>query len=218
MSEAGPSPQKALSEHDAKQLLATYGLPVSRETVVATPDEAVVAAREIGHPTVVKLCGAQILHKTELGGVRLGLVGDDAVRRAAAELLEKGPASAELLVAEQVAGNRELIAGVTNDPQFGPTLMFGVGGVFAEVLGDVVFRLLPTTDDELRAMIDDPANPQFLGPVRGEPAVDREALVAALAGLSACVADREDIESIDVNPLIVADGKPVAVDALVVLR
>lgn len=211
-------PPRALSEHDAKRLLASYGLPVSRERVVATPDEAVSAAQEIGHPTVVKLCGAEILHKTELGGVRLGLVGDDAVRRAATELLETGPDGAELLVAEQVAGNRELIAGVTDDPQFGPTLMFGVGGVFAEVLADVVFRLLPADEDELRSMIDDLANPQFLGPFRGEPPVDRDALVTALSGLSACVADRNDIASIDINPLIVSEGRPIAVDALVVLR
>lgn len=211
------SDQAALSEHEAKELLAGFGVPVSRETVVQTADQAVAAAAEIGHPTVLKLCGAAILHKTEIGGVKLGLVGDDAVRVAAIELLEAGPDGAELLVAEQVAGNRELIAGVTIDPQFGPTLMFGVGGIFAELLGDVVFRLLPASDDDIRGMLDDLANPGILDEFRGEPAVDRDALVTALAGIAACATSRDDIDSIDVNPLIVSDGRPVAVDALVVL-
>jgi acetyl-CoA synthetase (ADP-forming) len=215
---AAVSDKPALSEHDSKLLLAGFGVPVSREKVVATPGEAVAAAREIGYPTVLKLCGAAIMHKTELGGVKLGLVGDEAVQSAANELLAKGPDGAELLVAEQVSGSRELIAGVTMDPQFGPTLMFGVGGIFAEVLADVVFRLLPATDEELDAMLDDLANPHILGEFRGEPAVDRQALVKALSGLAACVEERSDVESVDINPLIVSDGLPIAVDALVVLQ
>ena len=186
--------------------------------MVATVDEAVAAAAEIGHPTVLKLSGSEIMHKTEIGGVRLGLVGDEAVATAATELLDAGPDGAELLVAEQVSGNRELIAGVTEDPQFGPTLMFGVGGIFAELLADVVFRLLPASTEDIESMLDDLANPHILDEFRGEPAVDRAELVAALAGLSACATSRDDIASIDVNPLIVSDGRPVAVDALVVLR
>ena len=209
---------RALSEYDAKQLLAGFGVPVSKEKVVATVDDAVAAAAEIGHPTVLKLSGAEIMHKTEIGGVRLGLVGDEAVASAATDLLEAGPDGAELLVAEQVSGNRELIAGITEDPQFGLTLMFGVGGIFAELLADVVFRLLPATDTDIEAMLDDLANPDILGEFRGEPAVDRSALVAALSGLAACAGSRDDIASIDVNPLIVSDGSPIAVDALVVLR
>ncbi len=132
--------------------------------------------------------------------------------------MNAGPDGAQILVAEQVSGNRELIAGVTDDPQFGTTLMFGVGGIFAEVLADVVFRLLPATPDEIRSMLDDLANPHILDEFRGEPAVDIDQLVEALAGLAECATSRHDIASIDVNPLIVSDGKPVAVDALVVLR
>lgn len=208
----------ALSEHDAKTLLASYGLPVNREQVVTTPDEAVAAAAEIGHPAVLKLCGAEILHKTELGGVRLDLRSDEAVREAAEALLATGPPGADLLVAEQVSGSRELIAGITDDPHFGPTLMFGVGGIFTEVLADVVFRILPVEPDEIESMLDDLAHAALLGPFRGEREVDRAALVAALSSLAACRRDRDDIASIDVNPLIVHDGRPVAVDALVVLR
>lgn len=212
------STSSALSEHDSKRLLADHGVPVSIERVVATPDEAVAAAAEVGFPCVVKLCGAAITHKTEIGGVRLGLGSADAVRAAAGELLAAGPDGAELLVAEQIAGNRELIAGVTEDPQFGRVLMLGIGGIFAEVLADVAFRLLPATRPEIASMLDDLSNPGFLGPFRGEPAVDREAVIDALVGLAAAVEDRPDIESVDVNPMIVRNGRPVAVDALVVLR
>ncbi len=213
------SAPRALSEHDAKALLARYGVPVNREALVSTPAEAVAGARELGPPVVLKLCGAEITHKTEIGGVRLGLAGDRAVEDAAGELLATGPPGASLLVAEQVAGSRELIAGVTRDPVFGPALMFGVGGVLAEVLADVVFRLLPAEEADLRAMVTDLEHPAVLGPFRGEPAVDQDALVATLSGLAACASDRDDIESIDVNPLIVTDGGvAVAVDALVVLR
>lgn len=207
-----------LSEHDSKALLAHYGMPVTREVVVGSPHDAVVAARSLGYPVVVKLCGAAITHKTELGGVLLGIADDEAAEAAATDLLERGPAGAEILVAEQITGARELIAGVTHDPQFGLTLMFGVGGVFAELLGDVVFRLLPASEIEIEMMFDDLDNSDLLGEFRGDPAVDRTALLAALAALARCALEEPDVVSIDVNPLIVAGASPVAVDALVVKR
>lgn len=184
--------------------------------MVADAAAAADAAADIGFPVVVKLCGDTILHKTELDGVRLNLGSVEAVAAAGQELLSKGPAGAELLVAEQVQGNRELIAGVTDDAQFGPTLMFGIGGIFAEVVADVVFRILPATDEDLRSMVADLANPDMLAEFRGEPAVNLDALVDALRALAACVAADPAINSIDINPLIVRDGLPVAVDALVV--
>ena len=209
---------QALSESESKKMLASYGVPISREVVVATADQVADAATELGFPVVVKLCGDTILHKTELDAVRLNLGSPDAAQAAAQELLDNGPDGAEVLVAEQVQGNRELILGVTQDAQFGTTLMFGVGGIFAEVLGDVVFRLLPATDDELRSMLDDLDNPTFLDSFRGEPAVDRDALVAALSGVARCVAEHPEIDAIDVNPMIVRDGLPIAVDGLIVLN
>lgn len=207
-----------LSEHDAKTLLAQYGVPVSREFVVDTVEGAVDAATELGHPVVLKLSGAEIAHKTELGGVRVGLVGDDSVRVAASELLDLGPQGVELLVAEHIRGNRELIAGVATDPQFGRTLMFGVGGILTELVGDVVFRLLPATDADLDSMLDDLDHSHILGEFRGEPAVDRDVLLAALRGLATCALERDDIDSIDINPFIISGSKAIAVDALVVLR
>jgi acetyl-CoA synthetase (ADP-forming) len=121
----------------------------------------------------------------------------------------------ELLVARQVRGTRELIAGVVRDPQLGPAVMLGVGGVLAEALGDVAFRLVPLSRIDAFELIDDLATQRLLASFRGEPPVDRGLLADALVALSACAAAHPEIASIDVNPLIVVDGRPVAVDALV---
>jgi succinyl-CoA synthetase beta subunit len=209
-----------LSEADSKRLLAEHGVPVLAERVVATADEAVVAAKEIGLPVVAKLCGDAIAHKTERGLVRLDLSDDAAVHAAAAALLASAtPDDGEVgvLLAPMVKGNREFIAGLTDDPQFGKTVMLGLGGVLAEAVADVVFRLVPIDAVDAADMIDDLETQSLLGPFRGEPAVDRDALAAVLLGLSALAASRDDVAGADVNPLIVVDGRPVAVDALVEL-
>jgi acyl-CoA synthetase (NDP forming) len=214
-------PASTLSESASKALLRGFGVPVADEREVSTPTEAVAAAIELGFPVVAKLCGDSIAHKTERGLVRLRLGDAASVERAAAELLAAatpadGPVS--VLVAPMVSGNRELIAGVVRDPQFGPNVMLGVGGVLAEAIADVVFRPVPISVADAADMIDSLATQRLLGPFRGEAAVDRSALAAVLLGLSAAASARPDIASIDVNPLIIrADGAPVAVDALVEL-
>jgi acetyl-CoA synthetase (ADP-forming) len=185
---------------------------------VATPDDAVDAASSLGLPAVVKLCGDTIAHKTERGLVRLRLGTTGAVHDAAEALLAAAtPDDGEvaLLVAPMVQGNRELIAGVATDPQFGRAVMLGVGGVLAEAVADVAFRLVPLNRLDALELIDDLATQRLLGPFRGEPAVDRERLVDVLVGLSTLAEARPDLVSVDVNPLIVADGVPLAVDALV---
>jgi acetyl-CoA synthetase (ADP-forming) len=207
-----------LSEADSKRLLATYGVAFPSEREVDTADRAVDAAHEVGLPVVLKLGGAAIAHKTERGLVRLGLTDADAVREAATSLLaaaapEDGPV--HLLVAPMLRGNRELIAGLHRDEQFGMTVMLGVGGILAEALADVAFRLVPITRQDASDMIDDLATQRLLGELRGEPAVDREALVDVLMGLSEAAVADPAIRSADLNPLIVVDGRPVAVDALV---
>jgi len=210
-----------LSEDASKRLLADHGVPVPAERVVATAPAAATAAAEIGFPVVVKLCGDAIAHKTERGLVRLGLGSADGVEAAGAELLAAalpGDGEVGLLVAPMVRGTRELIAGLNLDPQFGMTVMLGLGGVLAEAVADVVFRLVPIDRIDAEGMIDDLSTQALLGPFRGEPAVDRERLVDVLVGLSAVAAARPDVASVDLNPLIVSDGVPVAVDALVELR
>ena len=208
-----------LSESASKTLLAGYGVPLAGERRVADVAAAVAAASELGFPVVAKLNGDAIAHKTERGLVKLNLADADAVHRAATELLAAAtPAdgAVDVLVAPMVRGNRELITGVLRDPQFGPTVMLGVGGILAEAVADVVFRPAPVDDVTAHEMIDQLATQRLLGEFRGEAAVDRDALAAVLVGLGRVAAERPDVLSVDVNPLIVgADGLPVAVDALV---
>ena len=189
------------------------------EREVATAELAALAATEIGFPVVAKLCGDAIAHKTERGLVRLKLGSAQAVNDAAADLLaaarpEDGPVT--VLVAPMVQGNRELIAGVVRDPQFGASVMLGIGGILAEAIADVVFRPAPLDRVTAHEMVADLATQKLLGEFRGEAAVDREKLVDVLVGLGKLASERSDIASIDVNPLIVrSDGVPIAVDALV---
>ena len=207
-----------LSEAESKALVARFGVPVPDERVVATASDAVRAAETIGFPVVLKLCGASIAHKTERGLVRLGLTRAIDVEVAAADVLGAArPEDGEvgLLVAPMVAGHRELIAGLNRDPQFGMTVMLGIGGVLAEAVADVAFRVVPIERVDAHDMIDDLRGQALLGPLRGEPAVDRERLADVLLALSAAASADPTIASVDLNPLIVADGVPVAVDALV---
>jgi len=209
---------RTLSEHASKTLLAGHGVPMPQDRIVPTAADAVLAADAIGYPVVVKLGGEAIAHKTERGLVRLGLVDAAAVRLAADELLQAAtPDDGEvhLLVARLLRGNRELIAGLTRDPQFGMTVVVGIGGIFAEALADVSIRLVPITSIDAEEMIDDLEMQALLAPFRGEPAVDRDALRQILVGLSDAAEADPSIVSVDINPLIVVDGVPVAVDALV---
>ncbi len=208
----------ALSEFDSKRLLANHGVPVSRDELVRTPKEAVAAAATIGGAVAVKLCGEALAHKSDRGLVRLGLDNPEAVRSAGEELLAaatENDGDVGLLVSEMVSGHRELIAGAALTPQFGTVLMLGLGGVLAEAIGATVFRLLPVGETDCQDMIDDLGFPNLLGPQRGEPAVDRDALTATLLAL-ARAARENDVETLDVNPLVIRDGLAVAVDALVV--
>jgi succinyl-CoA synthetase beta subunit len=227
MTEAAPERRGAggsgstLSEAASKDLLGRYGVPFAEERIAATADEAAAAADALGYPVVAKLNGDAIAHKTERGLVRLGLRDADAVRAAAAELLaaatpEDGPV--QVLVAPMLRGTRELIAGLSEDPQFGTTVMVGVGGILAEAVADVSIRLVPIEPVDAEDMIDDLATQPLLGPFRGEPAVDRQALVDVLVGLSRAATEDRRIRSADLNPLIVVDGRPIAVDALVEVR
>jgi acetyl-CoA synthetase (ADP-forming) len=209
-----------LSEADSKRLLAGHGITFPPERQAADPDAAVAAAEELGYPVVAKLGGEGIAHKTERGLVRLALGDAAAVRGAATDLL--GAARPEdgdvhVLLAPMLRGTRELIAGLHQDPQFGMTVMLGVGGILAEAVADVAFRLVPIDDHDALDMIDDLATQALLGPFRGEPAVDRRALVEVLLGLSRAAQADTSLVSVDLNPLLVVDGCPVPVDALVEL-
>lgn len=211
-------PARTLSEADSKALLAAHGVPFAPERIAITAEDAAAAAMALGFPVVVKLNGDSIAHKTERGLVRLGLVDALAVELAATELLAKATPDdglVSLLVAPMLSGNRELIAGLSDDPQFGMTVMVGVGGILAEAIADVAIRPVPLSPTDAAEMIDELRTQSLLGEFRGEPAVDREALAAVILGLSAAAEAEPRIVSADLNPLILVEGRPIAVDALV---
>jgi succinyl-CoA synthetase beta subunit len=216
-----PGTALTLSEAASLALMRAHGVPVLDDREVTDAAAAAAAADELGYPVVVKLCGDAIAHKTERGLVRLRLADADAVATAGAELLaaarpDDGPVS--LLVAPMVDGNRELIAGLVRDPQFGMNVMVGIGGILAEAVADVVFCPVPVSAVDAEDMIDGLGAQALLGPFRGEPAVARDQLGAVLTGLSDLAVARPDVVAADLNPLIVVDGHPVAVDALVELE
>jgi acetyl-CoA synthetase (ADP-forming) len=207
-----------LSESASKALLAPFGVPFLPEHMVQTTEDAASAARSVGFPVAAKLCGDSIAHKTERGLVRLGLRTEQDVIAAAGDLLAAArPDDGEVsvLIAPMVTATREFIAGMVVDEQFGPTVLLGVGGVLAEAISDVVMRLVPITEVDALEMIDSLRTRALLDPFRGEPAVDRSALAGVLLALSDAAIASPEIASIDLNPVMIADGRPIAVDALV---
>lgn len=214
---------RTLSEADSKAVLTRYGVPFAPEHLVADADAAVAAATSVGLPVAAKLCGDHIAHKTERGLVRLGLGDTESVRAAAMELLDAARPEDDatgVLIAPMISGARELIAGLSHDEQFGPTVLLGIGGVLAEAVADVAIRLVPITEVDANEMLEQLDSQALLGEFRGDPAIDRDAVVQLLLGLSdAAGATLDDtgerIVSVDLNPLIISDGRPVAVDALV---
>ncbi len=208
-----------LSEYEAKKLLATYGIPVSREVLVQNRAELSTALKQVGYPVVLKGCSPEISHKTEKGVIHLdirseeeALVAYDDIRSA------MGPNGADVLVQEMVKGQRELMAGLTRDPQFGPCVMFGLGGIFTEILKDVSFRLAPLEERDAIDMMEEIKGHKILDAIRGMEQVNRGAVAKILIALGSIGLENERIKEIDVNPLIIRKGEPVAVDALVVLE
>jgi len=214
-----------LDEVDARRLLALYGVKGPREALVRDAEEAARAAREIGYPVAVKAVSPGLPHKTEAGAVRLGLRDERSLREACGDVLasvarHRPDAQVRgLLVQEMVADGREMIVGATRDPQFGPVVTCGLGGVFVEVLRDVQRRVPPFGADEARAMIAGLAGAATLGPFRGRPAASVDAAVDAIRRVGQLALDLEDrIAEIEINPLMVTPGGAVAVDAIVALR
>lgn len=207
-----------LSEAESKSLLAAHGVPFAPEHLATDPAGARAAAEQLGYPVAAKLCGDSVSHKTERGLVRLGLADARAVELAFDELMAASRPDdgvTGVLVAPMVRGSRELIAGVATDPQFGRCVLLGIGGVLAEAVADAAVRLVPLSPVDADELIEDLRTAALLGPFRGEPPVDRAALARVLLALSAAAEAEPDLVSADLNPLIVADGVPVAVDALV---
>ena len=205
------------SESESRQIVESVGIPVSKWKIANDIDEALNAAREIGFPNAVKLNGSSIAHKTEQGFVRLNLKTESEFLSAANELLENKVDNSNLLITEMLSGSREVIAGVVRDPQFGPCVMFGFGGILAEAIADVEFRLAPINSYDAKDLISSLKTTKLLKEFRGEKALDIDATIDLLIKLGD-LAKNEKILSIDLNPLILVDGVPIAADALVELK
>lgn len=209
---------KTLSENESKQLLSGYNIPVTEEKVVKTEKEALAVAADIGYPVVLKGSGEELTHKTELNLIALDVRDEDDLRKAYNNLISNTEAKVdEVLVQQMVKGDRELVVGLTRDPQFGPCVMFGLGGIFTEILNDTAFRVAPLTRWDATDMMNDIRGKKILEAFRGKPAVDKEALADILIAVGNIGMENDDIDEIDINPLKLIDGQPIAVDALVVL-
>lgn len=214
---------RLLNEVESKLMLEEAGIATSGASLATSREQAVEIAGELGFPAVLKVLSADIPHKSDMGGVKLGLADVEAVAVAYDEIMEAlkarvpGARLDGVSVQKMAAPGIEVIVGVSRDPQFGPLLMFGLGGVFVEVLKDVAFRLIPLTDLDVSEMMSEVRGMALLEGYRGAEAADVESLKRLLLAVSALVEEHPEIVELDLNPVFVYSDGVVAVDARVVL-
>jgi len=211
--------RKALSEYEAKQVLAAYGIPVTREYLVENRADVEKAAQEIGYPLVMKGCSSEIAHKTEKGLIHTDIRSDAEALKAFDEI-EAGlnVYSGAVLIQEMIPGRRELVMGMTRDDQFGPCVMFGLGGIFTEILKDISFRKAPLEKNDALEMMREIKGHNILDAFRGMEAVDVESLADMLIRLGQIGLEVDHVQEIDLNPVIIFGKKPIVVDALIILK
>jgi len=213
-----------LLEPEAKIVCMEYGIPVTRFKVALTQDEAIKFANQIGYPIVLKIVSPNIIHKFDVGGVMLNLKNTIEVKDAYNKILQNANRHKPkakivgVLVQEMTPSSTEVIVGATKDPQFGPALMFGLGGIFVEVLKDVTFRIAPITESDAREMITEVKGYPILKGYRGQPPADIDAIVAILLNTSRLVMDHMEIKELDLNPIMVYEKGAKTVDARIILE
>lgn len=206
-----------LSEYESKLVLASYGIPVTKELLVDKVQDLINAAKEIGYPLVLKGCSSGIAHKTEKGLIRVDIRNEAEAKAAFEEIAANIETEDSILVQEMVKGQRELVIGLTRDPQFGPCVMFGLGGIFTEILKDISFRVAPLEKRDALEMMQDIKGHKILEAVRGMEAADLNIFSDILIKVGQIGLENDDVKEIDINPVIISGSQPVAVDALVVL-
>ena len=212
--------RKELTTRESLEVLDAYGVRICRSGMAKTVDEAVEIAERIGFPVVMKMTSKTTSHKTDVGGVRIGIRSAEALRREYADLVEKLEAKGLLdglegvLIQEMVEGKREMVCGIASDPQYGPMVMFGLGGVFVEVLKDVVFRLAPLTDVDAAEMVRSVKAFKLLQGARGTTPAQIDRVEETLLRISRLVSDFPAVKELDINPLMISEksGEPIAVD------
>ncbi len=206
-----------LSEYESKQVLASYGIPVTKELVVDNVPDLINATKEIGYPLVLKGCSSGIAHKTEKGLIKVDIRNEEEAKAAFEEITANIGAEDAVLVQEMVKGQRELVIGLTRDPQFGPCVMFGLGGIFTEILKDISFRVAPLEERDALEMMKDIKGHKILEAVRGMEAANLDMFSDILIKVGQIGLENDEVKEIDINPVIISGNQPVAVDALVVL-
>lgn len=216
--------QYTLLEPEAMQIIRAYGIPVPAYIMVSSPEEAIQAASFIGYPVVLKIVSPEIVHKTDAGGVKSGINSDKGVKVAYNEIIEnikrKIPKAGicGVLVEEMAESSIEIIVGGLRDPQFGPVVMFGMGGIFVEVFRDVSFRIVPVDEHEALDMIRDVKGARVLKGIRGQKPLDIYAVIATILRVSDIMVTLEEIQEIDINPIFVYPEGVKAVDAKIILK
>ena len=214
---------RLLNEIEAKQLLHEAGIPVARTVLAATEEEAIDQAGQIGYPVVLKIVSPDISHKSDVGGVKVGLEDAEAVRAAYNEILvnvQQAEADASITgvaVQQMAPAGTEVIVGMTTDPQFGPVVMFGLGGIMVEILKDVSFRVVPVEERDATQMIDEIQGRAILDGVRGQPPADRAAIIDAILKVSEFVERNPNVRELDLNPMLVYREGAIAVDARIII-
>ncbi|WBL35556.1 acetate--CoA ligase family protein [Tepidiforma flava] len=212
-----------LTEVEAKSLLQEAGVPVAATLLARTREEAQAAADQVGYPVVLKIVSPDIAHKSDVGGVKLNLQDREAVGAAFDEVVANaqravpGARITGVAVQHMAPQGTEVIVGMTTDPQFGPVLMFGLGGIMVEVLKDVSFRLVPLEEKDARQMIDEIKGRPVLSGVRGQPPADIEALKQTILKVSEFVQAHPEVKELDLNPVFAYPDGALAVDARIVI-
>jgi succinyl-CoA synthetase beta subunit len=212
--------QSALSEYQSKKLLKAYDIPVTREELAHSADEAVSAAMSIGPPVVLKACSPELMHKSETGLIELNVRNPKDIRDAYERITAATDLELEgVLVQEMVPGQRELVLGLTRDSQFGPCIMLGLGGIMTEVFKDTAFRMAPIDMIEALDMTEELRSRAILKAFRGQEPADLDSICRSLIAIGKIGLELESISEIDINPLIIDPaGRLAAADALVVLK
>jgi acyl-CoA synthetase (NDP forming) len=216
--------RKSLLEPEAKTVCMAYGIPTTKFNVAINDREAVKFAEKIGYPVVLKIVSPDIIHKSDVGGVIINIKDAKDVQSAYKQIMDnvkKHKPDAKIvgmLVQEMASQSTEVIVGATKDPQFGPTLMFGLGGIFVEILKDVTFRIAPVIEDEAREMIKDVKAYPLLKGYRNMPPADVEAIVGILLNTSRLVMEHQEIKELDLNPIMVYEKGAKTVDARIILE
>jgi len=214
------SNQTVLTEFESKELLKEIGISIPAQKLTSTKEETVSVAKSIGFPVVLKLMAEDIVHKSDTGAVKLNIKNEEETTNAFEELM-KIPSQAEKLISVQKMANEpitELILGMTTDAQFGPALMFGIGGILVELLEDVSFRIAPITEYDAREMIKEIKGFPILDGYRGKPKADIDAIVQTLLKVSELVIKHGEIYEMDLNPVFIYDKGLICVDARIILK